>query len=573
MKKSKNTDCIKHENRMYELKRNKLAKLYNNQISQKHLNELIKQWDFDNDYIKTQEDALLKFEKIKCYLEATNSGINTAKGLYYVKKISNGLYPISSLILFDGKIERTVFLDIVLLTHSHLTINSYYRESKEILIFYDRITKAEYFIDTTGYIYFIGQYTLDIDKGASHCEYKQHLDLNKGKYIITRSYSTFTPSYHYVRDDIPIYEFAYQNKQERQKNIEKTYAHSDLYINEKFFEFIAKTKKEKSTYLYFSLGYKNELSSNRKDTIVFEYLCKKYNNYEVIPNIFLDDKSLNVRFKLPNENNKKYNMLDIYYLCTDYYSLKSNNMPSLSCKNYCIYNISIHNYMKAFNLSPFTSDQDLDIYYTCVSVMNTIKEQLSLDNIEEVKEKILNPIYRYMLNTPKKKTYKNNCFEPIHKIPPRYNRPNVRHIGTPIQEIILSQFKKLQKHKAKLFDEAILSGVVIRKWKNEFELFRMIKSIYTDAIFQYRAKWLGLQSIDIYIPSLKTGIEYQGEQHYMPIDFFGGEDGLKHTKIKDEEKRQKCIANNVNLIYWKYDEMMTSLTLKEKLKNVKSRNE
>lgn len=566
----KNNDYNEHENRIYELRRNKVEKLYNNKISLEQLNKLIKKWDFENDYIRTKEDKILKFEEIEKYATIGCKGINTAKGLYYVKKFGNGSYPIFSLMLFDGKNEITVFLDIVVLTRSYLYCSQYDYETKELLIFYDRISKTEYFIDTTGYIYIIGKYVLDIEKGASRCEYTQHLDLSKGKYIITCEYSTFEPSYHYVRDDKPIYEFAYEDREERQRNISKTYSDKDLCLNEKFFEFMQKIKDEKDSYLYFSLGYKPYCTSTRKDAIILKFLCEKYNNYEVIPNIFIDDASLNVRFKLPKENDKKYDMMDIYYICTDYYSVKADNVPGMSYKNYCIHNISIHNYMKAFNLCTNTSDWEKEMYYSCISVMNTIKEQLQLDSIEDVKEKVFNPIYQYMLNTSNKKIYKNNCFEPMYRLLARYNDPKRKYLDTSIKakEIIPSQFKELEKHRKKLEEEAILSGVFIPKWKNEFELFIMIKNIYKDAIFQYRAKWLGKQSLDIYIPSKKTGIEYQGEQHYMAIDFFGGEEGLKYRKLKDEEKRKKCIENNVKLIYWRYDEMMTSLILEKKLKEI-----
>ena len=40
-------------------------------------------------------------------------------------------------------------------------------------------------------------------------------------------------------------------------------------------------------------------------------------------------------------------------------------------------------------------------------------------------------------------------------------------------------------------------------------------------------------------------IEYHGEQHDRPIDFFGGEDAFVKNQKRDEEKRKKCIENNV----------------------------
>ena len=71
---------------------------------------------------------------------------------------------------------------------------------------------------------------------------------------------------------------------------------------------------------------------------------------------------------------------------------------------------------------------------------------------------------------------------------------------------------------------------------------------YKDAIYQYHAEWLGRQSLDVYIPSLKVAIEYQGRQHYEPIDIFGGNDALKIRKIRDRKKKLLCVEKNIKLI-------------------------
>ena len=47
-------------------------------------------------------------------------------------------------------------------------------------------------------------------------------------------------------------------------------------------------------------------------------------------------------------------------------------------------------------------------------------------------------------------------------------------------------------------------------------------------------------------------IEYNGEQHYYPIDFFGGEEYFKYIQENDLIKEQYCIENNIPLIKIKY---------------------
>ena len=53
---------------------------------------------------------------------------------------------------------------------------------------------------------------------------------------------------------------------------------------------------------------------------------------------------------------------------------------------------------------------------------------------------------------------------------------------------------------------------------------------------------------DFYIEQLNTIIEIDGEQHFIPIERFGGEEALKEVKYRDYLKNKYCINNNINLI-------------------------
>ena len=86
---------------------------------------------------------------------------------------------------------------------------------------------------------------------------------------------------------------------------------------------------------------------------------------------------------------------------------------------------------------------------------------------------------------------------------------------------------------------------------NESRLFDIIKEKYGDEVIgQYRVEWLSGQTIDIYIPSKKIGIEYQGIQHFQPIKYFGGIKKYEYTVRKDKEKFEKCKNNGVKLFYF-----------------------
>ena len=64
----------------------------------------------------------------------------------------------------------------------------------------------------------------------------------------------------------------------------------------------------------------------------------------------------------------------------------------------------------------------------------------------------------------------------------------------------------------------------------------------------------GYLYVDFYIESLNTIIEFNGEQHYRPIEWFGGEEQFKKQQARDAELRQYCKDNNINLIEIQYDE-------------------
>jgi hypothetical protein len=87
-------------------------------------------------------------------------------------------------------------------------------------------------------------------------------------------------------------------------------------------------------------------------------------------------------------------------------------------------------------------------------------------------------------------------------------------------------------------------------WVSETELYYKIKEYFSEVeVKQHgRTKWLGKQHIDIWIPKYRIGVEYQGEQHQKPIDFFGGEEGFVKNKERDERKKRLFKENNSSLV-------------------------
>ena len=112
---------------------------------------------------------------------------------------------------------------------------------------------------------------------------------------------------------------------------------------------------------------------------------------------------------------------------------------------------------------------------------------------------------------------------------------------------------------------AILGGTFNPVHCGHVEIADCARKQYPDILYQYRPEWLGRQSLDLYIPSLCTAIEYQGIQHYLPIEFFGGEEALALRQELDQTKKLLCTENHVRLIEWPYDKEPSDKNIREML--------
>jgi very-short-patch-repair endonuclease len=63
---------------------------------------------------------------------------------------------------------------------------------------------------------------------------------------------------------------------------------------------------------------------------------------------------------------------------------------------------------------------------------------------------------------------------------------------------------------------------------------------------------------DFYLPDYKVCIEFDGKQHYSPVDLFGGQEGFKKRQYLDNIKNRYCYDHNIRLIrisYKNYDDV------------------
>lgn len=98
--------------------------------------------------------------------------------------------------------------------------------------------------------------------------------------------------------------------------------------------------------------------------------------------------------------------------------------------------------------------------------------------------------------------------------------------------------KRFRKSETKLYDYLV----------NKFPKEEIIHSYYNKNI-------LNRQEIDIYFPKYKIGVEYQGEQHFSPIDF-GGYGKEKANELflennnRDKKKKEICDKIGIHLFYF-----------------------
>lgn len=104
-------------------------------------------------------------------------------------------------------------------------------------------------------------------------------------------------------------------------------------------------------------------------------------------------------------------------------------------------------------------------------------------------------------------------------------------------------------------------------WVTQVFLEKIVVALFPGLEVRREARlpWLEGQRLDIFVPALALAIEYNGMQHYFPVDLFGGEQGLADRQEMDQRKREKCAANGVRLIEWRYSDPVTHETVRARL--------
>lgn len=92
---------------------------------------------------------------------------------------------------------------------------------------------------------------------------------------------------------------------------------------------------------------------------------------------------------------------------------------------------------------------------------------------------------------------------------------------------------------------------------NENKLYELlIQNLNTDVVRQKHFKWLKnkkTMSLDFYLPCFNIAIEYQGEQHFVPIKYFGGVKKYNENILRDKTKIELCKKNSIKLLHFTFN--------------------
>lgn len=307
-------------------------------------------------------------------------------------------------------------------------------------------------------------------------------------------------------------------------------------------------EKLNSKYNYIRYNYKNdsiikigdfEIYCCINDPLVIEILSKKDigAKINIIHKIFENDYSVNVSLKLNADN--------YYAISLIAYLIKTKKIRGVS-----FFGIEIIKYYQQINIFKSSNNKlqslialnDLKLFNDdnyCNTILKVVNKFKSLSSFCDCVCKYIP--YSFVVE---------NIDAVINLYDNEFNIKNNGYLTNEEYDNLLKKWKK--EYKKNLMD-LYNDGTIAPKWKNEYLLYFMFSVVFEDTQYQYRAKWLGLQSLDIYIPSLNIGIEYQGQQHYKPVDYFGGEEKLNEQKERDLTKKKLCVKNGIKLLEWKYD--------------------
>jgi hypothetical protein len=276
-------------------------------------------------------------------------------------------------------------------------------------------------------------------------------------------------------------------------------------------------KKHSNKYDYSKVDY---VKMREKVTIV----CKKHNvEFLQTPEKHLSSKTggcpkcntigkgklTNIQFieKSNSIHNNRYDYSKVEYI-------GSNKKVILICKNHGEFEITPNAHLSGVGCSKCSGNYKYKIN-DLLNIYNSIYENYKYDfkNYKNIKSKIV-------VRCPKHSTFETTA------------------------ELLLNGYGCSSCCKKSLGEERISNYLIYRN-------IEYVKQKSFDGCV-YKNK----MQFDFYIPNLNLCIEYDGKQHFEPINYFGGLESFNKQLVKDSIKNEFCYKKNIKLIripYYEYD--------------------
>lgn len=125
-----------------------------------------------------------------------------------------------------------------------------------------------------------------------------------------------------------------------------------------------------------------------------------------------------------------------------------------------------------------------------------------------------------------------------------------------------------------------IRGVIVSKVRSSFnlpesgfgsigeeKLFLVVQNMFPDQKVEHnvRPPWLQGMEIDVWLPEKFLGFEFQGEQHFNPIEHWGGEESLKNLQKRDRKKKEIFKSKGFKLITVNFNDPIDEKFLRSKL--------
>ncbi len=164
----------------------------------------------------------------------------------------------------------------------------------------------------------------------------------------------------------------------------------------------------------------------------------------------------------------------------------------------------------------------------------------------------------------------STLMQQIQELPPQPPKPSTEKMGR--RYMSWSGCKVVLHYGKPGDDEATLRTALGFKPKgkpiSEEILYRSVCEIFgAEAVKRhYRGRELQGLELDIWVPALRLGFEYQGEQHTKQVELWHGKDGLERQQERDKRKKLLCKKLGCRLFFFHPNEWLNKVSVLEKLR-------